>query len=967
VNNLRRDHFYDIADPNGALDYQKQYFLYNTTHRKAEKWMSIDTHSIGTTQILKHTQFSLDEAADYGTESEAKLNRYGALYIDFDFKADPSLAIKDMQQAIQTLLELGVEAAGIHAFVSGGKGAFLFIDSRILGTGSTSGHPRLIEIHGCLVKKVFGSLKTVDYNVYKGSKKGRLVRTANTMRDTGLYRARIDTVETLNLSAEAILEKTKTNGLAIVYPTHLPSCNKLSDIFEIAKKEVESEKKSKASLISKNVSRNTSLPAQVSEPKCIRIFNEENLKDINPEKSFNYWAFLAASLVSESDDNNAISQLTGFLKNYRSNSYPDEQNRHEHLVSQLQRVRSESENVPFCNAIRDSIKSFPCSGCEYLNMNAYAMGNKYFIDQYGISRESKNEKNYDNIFISNGIAFTKSKKTIFKEDGRTKGSVFEFEIHTKQRSYLVDIDVENLSSNDVLEKTVNNQTGGAVMFSSQEKKPAVQLFQIARNLPALNPEIKLFDKIGFAKNGGYIFPNVIIFGGNLQHFGQEIVKIPDFSKAKYLKWKDFPKEIVSIALKKSIDAIRTIHEDRIALSGIAFSILPLFNNILKPGTRFYLLIRGASGDSKTTILKFMCSFWGEFHLSGSMQSASATANRIEVEGGFFGDSLYMIDDVKEANISNISAFRRIIQNYADMSPRTRLNSNSSMQSSEPIVGYIAITGEDSFAGSESSILARGLELEVKFVKKDKDVIDILEVQRDYMLGVLPYFLVWLQKQDAKEVKELLRRCESLFSNELILGENRDRVVHSCSYLLFSMQQLSSWLQEDLNWEEDYCKQLVQSISSELIQIGNTQLAQTTEIASAQLFLKILSDLITSGRVSLANGDDFIDPRDYRQVVGRLFGDEKSNDNVYIFPSIAYAAVKEFSLKINSPFAFSQKSVSSNLARMKAFEETDENKNTKRRRAGPTNVEYWVISKDRLGLIVGKDVHSNVERDEEAPF
>lgn len=118
-------------------------------------------------------------------------------------------------------------------------------------------------------------------------------------------------------------------------------------------------------------------------------------------------------------------------------------------------------------------------------------------------------------------------------------------------------------------------------------------------------------------------------------------------------------------------------------------------------------LHGPSGGGKTFLASLAGSFFGDF---AGLASWSFTANSIEVEGYYFRDTIFIIDDFKEATVNSLK-MTRIIQNHADNQGRARLNSKLDIVRPYFIRGLLLSTGED-FVNVES-VSGRTILIEVE--------------------------------------------------------------------------------------------------------------------------------------------------------------------------------------------------------------------------------------------------------------
>lgn len=953
----KRDLIYNIADPKGALSYQKQYFFYQQTDQKQEIWKISDTHSLAKISPKKVSQYSFDASPDLLDAELNTLIRSGGFSIDLDSKDNIDLAINEGRDVVNKFLSLGVPEKAIIVAMSGSKGIYIHVDSRVFGSVSLSGDRDIMLIQGEMANCLFPSLKTLDLSIYKGKKKGRLLRVLNVKRDNNKYRTVVGIKEFLSVDSKELVAMTEAPGKAVEYSEDLQAIEKLEKIFTDSFSLIDLVRKKKISVpkpIHNNdrTAKNESLivdPNSVSA-SCLKIFNNEDLFKINPILRYNDWSFLVASIDFYKKEELVLESVMGFVTNAKSDTYPTANDRMNHFLDQRSSLSSADGTKPFCNAIRKALKTSPCAGCPKFSLYTHFDKRSYNFGAKGTYTSFTNDKGQviENI-ISNIAPIYQKRKKIFNENGKTVEVIHVFDILIDQFKYVIELNNDELNSNDKIEKIVNLETHGRAIFSVELKKTAVVIFTIARTDEPYLPDENLYTKIGFIENGTYIFRNVIIKNGISKFYKDPIVVLPSDSKANELEWVDLSKEVISKSLLESIRAISAIHEDKICLPALAIAVLPIVNFFINDQHLMSIMIVGPSGDSKSTATKFTMSLWGNFYKLGSLISASWTPYSIQIQGAYFGDSLFPIDDIKQSQIRDMRGFRQIIQNHSDGSSRGRLSSDSKLNVAKPITAQIILNGEDVFAGGETSIVGRQLELEVTKVVKDSSKIEILKKHAANMRGVLPHFLKWLQLGEKDFIDEMYRAATIYYSDAISIGENKERVVKNLANSETAFNVFVDWLKSDLKWDVHFCDDLKMRLRTNLLQIGQRQALLASIVTFDALYLKGLSELISSARVKIDGLVEHADLPPSMPVVGRLFTDHFQTDHIYIFPEISLNAVRDHFLKMGTQFPASTTAVAMNLKKSGSFVLCDADKNTKRRRFQNTNSEYWVFSKSLLNI------------------
>ena len=183
--------------------------------------------------------------------------RFGDLWMDFDCKEAPDLAVIAARFFIQGLAEVfGINLNMLRIFMSGRKGLHLCIPAELFG--GENGHPHLPRLHRNMTDKLLGarmicnslgmlalgqteipaSLEQghihdlVDSQLYSMGK-GHLLRAANIRRPDGRYKVEVSVTEFFDLPVHELLDMTKAPRKIIV-PICQPSLTSLSEVYDEA-------------------------------------------------------------------------------------------------------------------------------------------------------------------------------------------------------------------------------------------------------------------------------------------------------------------------------------------------------------------------------------------------------------------------------------------------------------------------------------------------------------------------------------------------------------------------------------------------------------------------------------------------------------------------------------------------------------------------------------------------------------
>ncbi len=192
--------------------------------------------------------------------------RYGDLYLDFDSKKSPEVAIMEMKTFVQDhSAYYDFDPAHLRFWISGGKGCHLCIPRALYG--DEYGSQRLPEIHKKMVEWLADDhvrgihFITLDFAMYNMGK-GRLLRIENIKRANGYYKVPVTWEELSTLSPAELQALTASPRNVPRSDAPVESCPGLASLFEeaatsIHKRDTECKR--------------TSLATETAEDECLFI------------------------------------------------------------------------------------------------------------------------------------------------------------------------------------------------------------------------------------------------------------------------------------------------------------------------------------------------------------------------------------------------------------------------------------------------------------------------------------------------------------------------------------------------------------------------------------------------------------------------------------------------------------------------------------------------------------------------
>lgn len=358
--------------------------------------------------------------------------------------------------------------------------------------------------------------------------------------------------------------------------------------------------------------------------------------------------------------------------------------------------------------------------------------------------------------------------------------------------------------------------------------------------------------------------------------------------------------------------LETDETDDNVLRSTCFTVLSaVFRAAFRPAD-FGLHLVGPSGTFKSEIAALGQQFFGREMDSRNLPGSwSSTANSLEGQAFLAKDALLVIDDFAPTAADSARMHRdadRLFRNQGNNAARGRMRADGSLRPDRPPRGLILSTGEDVPRGH--SLRARSLILEFAPGMISSEWLSARQndARSGIYCGCMRAFLEWLATQYQKLAKRwpaLVTELRSELSEnglhartpaivaELLLG-------FRC-FTLFAraVEAISDTQREELNLQ---CR-------SALIQVARLQTEHQRQSEPADMFMKLLAAVLSSGRGHIARFDGNAPDQsaifgwrksgsqgpngtaDTWQAQGRLIG-WTDGDGVFLEPDATFAEVQK---------------------------------------------------------------------------
>ncbi len=353
------------------------------------------------------------------------------------------------------------------------------------------------------------------------------------------------------------------------------------------------------------------------------------------------------------------------------------------------------------------------------------------------------------------------------------------------------------------------------------------------------------DKTAYMVSGGQITAD------GFQAADQSTVQVDltDQEFAKRLSLRPIPTEQL-LATKRQIveDLLRLCPDAKVGyslLAGAALSVLYRFTDGMN---RVLLWVAGLSGNGKSFMAKLFQNLFGDFPIAGekAVISWASTVKRIQYEGYYFRDTMFLVDDYKPEHCRPGDA-TWLLQAYADSAARSRLRADVTAAETREIRGLLVCTGED-VPDHSASATARMIKIPYPVGEKDLERGRRCQQQRGNYAGVMCDFIRHIIANNrgpafAERVAELQQR----YYREVTGSDNDLRIAGNFAMLAAAFEEFADYLRDAWQGAGEAKQTFVGRYIPELRQ---ATLADVSDQKASRVFLGTLAVLVQQGSVRL---------------------------------------------------------------------------------------------------------------------
>lgn len=366
----------------------------------------------------------------------------------------------------------------------------------------------------------------------------------------------------------------------------------------------------------------------------------------------------------------------------------------------------------------------------------------------------------------------------------------------------------------------------------------------------------------------------------------------DFSGRGEQYWKDYiTKELPKIYKNSSL------------IIGIFAHVFEIFVRrsfgVIENNSPYILWYSGTSGVGKSSLMFIAQRLFGKFDKTYSF---TATPYRVEYSGYFFKDAVFVVDDYKQANMSNTarSEYLQMMQNYADKVGRTRLTKDIEARESYFVRGNFMGNGEDIII-QEGSNIARMIMIAFTpgDVNIDSEQFAKLKDESFNINEFTPHIIKYCLNLDSERIKALRKHISDKLLAITDGYSNAPRITSNFSkYITAGFLAIDYLYGDDLKIKEAFYEFVVKALKEQLHIIS--------EENPVGRFWNTLMEMLSTNQARVNTSSEVPDPNDKRPIVGFM-----KDGAIYIIHNLAYQLVAKF-LERTTPLHISDKKLAQNL-------------------------------------------------------
>lgn len=436
----------------------------------------------------------------------------------------------------------------------------------------------------------------------------------------------------------------------------------------------------------------------------------------------------------------------------------------------------------------------------------------------------------------------------------------------------------------------------------------------------------------------YLMPSCIVDATGVRPNTTQHVEL-GFKETRNLDFKMLSdSEFSEVLLHIKSEFLRTWPEDW-AMVGLAHTLMP---GVLKPlgwSKRPTLFYEGLTGGGKSELTHALQNFWGVFdHIANFMSSPKGVMEL----GHQFKDACTVVDDFKNLSREQNDAVKKTILHTYDGHVDFKLRRDATFREPRSVRGLYMMSGEE-FVTNDAATIARTIIVSTHKhnTKSTQDLYQSVLRMRKHYSGVTARFISWFLGQDFTHINIEHESIRSKLRSDKSDAQNIDRIVNNLSFNVVVWRLFTAFMVESNVMTAGEKENMDDRHWTYMIRLRGELLERCASEQSSEVFLRILSQLLSSGELSIAGMSE--NPN--KPCIGRVPKD--CVGIVHLFPDVALEQVKNHSK--NAPIFGTGNAILRQLDDLGLIAEKDGGRNTKSIKYQGRVMRVWSLKQSALGV------------------
>ena len=443
----------------------------------------------------------------------------------------------------------------------------------------------------------------------------------------------------------------------------------------------------------------------------------------------------------------------------------------------------------------------------------------------------------------------------------------------------------------------------------------------------------------------YLMPSVVVDANGVRPNTTQHVEL-SFKETRALDFQILSdSEFLETLLHLKKDFLNTWPEEW-TMVGLAHVLMPCIIKPLGWAKRPTLFYEGLTGCGKSELTHALQYFWGKFDQVANFMSSPKGVMEL---GHQFKDACTVVDDFKNLSKEQNDAVKKTILHTYDGHVDFKLRRDATFREPRSVRGLYMMSGEE-FVTHDAATIARTLLIETNKhnTQMTQDSYRSVMKMRKFYSGITARFIAWFLALDRNMVHADHEALRVSLRDEFSAAQNIDRVVNNISFNTTVWRLFTSFMVESNVATASEKESLDGRHWGHMLKLRNALLDRCSSEQGSEVFLRILTQLLLSGDLSIPNLQGC--EHDKRPVVGRIPKD--CIGIVHLFPDVVLEQVKNHTR--NAPIFGTAMSILRQLDDQGLLAEKDPGRLTKSIKFQNKLMRVWSLKQSALGVYEGEE-------------